>query len=289
MGSYDIKLVCLSYLIAVVAAFITLSHAQHLRDPKGQSKYLWITMGGLTLGAGIWSMHFIGMLAYDFSLTMVSILLAMGTGLIIPVGYWVIDTACKQIRTWIDIGITDLRIGINLSAKQFADPKLATSLDNTVKKYQVPSQCIDLEITESVALDDLDQTINILQRFKQSGYTISMDDFGTGYSSLSSIHLLPIDILKIDRAFIKDIGSNGEHGAMAKTIINMSHNLGLSVIAEGAETDDHIEFLQANHCNEVQGFYYSRPLPADEFVKYYQQYINSEKATVTDNRIASRQ
>ncbi len=211
------------------------------------------------------------------------------TGLIIPMGYWIIETACKQIRTWLDCGVEELRIGINLSAKQFSDPNLSTTLDNAVYKYRLPSHCIDLEITESVALDDLDQTINILQRFKQRGYTISMDDFGTGYSSLSSIHLLPIDILKIDRAFIKDIGRNGEHGAMAKTIINMSHNLNLSVIAEGAENEDHIEFLKANHCNEVQGFYYSRPLSADQFLEYYKQYINNESCIIIPNSIASAQ
>ncbi len=215
--------------------------------------------------------------------------IAEETGLIIPIGYWIIETACKQIRSWIDNNMTDLRIGINLSAKQFNDPELSNKLNSAVEKYGVPSHCIDLEITEGIALHDIDQTINVLQRFKQCGYTISIDDFGTGYSSLSSIHLLPIDILKIDRAFIKDIGHNGEHGTLAKTIINMAHNLNLSVIAEGAETDDHIKFLKEHHCNEVQGFYYSRPLPAEQFFEYCRRYRNNNDRGGKSNQLASGQ
>ncbi|MDH5445075.1 MAG: EAL domain-containing protein [Gammaproteobacteria bacterium] len=211
------------------------------------------------------------------------------TGLIIPVGYWIIDSACQQIKHWLDSGMHKLRVGINLSAKQFGDRELVNKIDQCVAKYNLPSECIDLEITESIALQNIDQTIDSLQIFRQRGYTISMDDFGTGYSSLSSLHLLPIDMLKIDRAFIKDIGPGGENGTMAKTIINMAHNLGLSVIAEGAEEEHHITFLRHNGCNEVQGFYYSRPLPAKEFYDYYTSYIAKTGEPLQNENLAGNQ
>jgi len=197
---------------------------------------------------------------------------AEDTGLIIPIGYWIFDTVCQQLRYWLDSGINNICLGINLSARQFSDHALTHHINEAVGKYNLLGNHIDLEITESIALQDMDRTINILQGFKQRGYTISIDDFGTGYSSLSSIHLLPIDILKIDRAFIKDIGENGRNGTMAKTIINMAHNLNLKVIAEGAEDEHHIKFLRENDCDEVQGYYYSKPLPADEFLKFHQDF-----------------
>lgn len=194
------------------------------------------------------------------------------TGLIIDVGYWIIESACKQIRNWIDNGIEGVRYGINLSARQFRAPDLVEKLTASVKRYELPSEVIDLEITESIAMDDMDETLSILREFKENNFTISMDDFGTGHSSLSYLQKMPIDILKIDRAFIKDIGSNGENGELAKTIIDMGHNLNMAVIAEGAEDENHVKFLTENNCDEVQGFYYSKPLPVDDFYEFVKNY-----------------
>lgn len=201
--------------------------------------------------------------------------IAEETGLIIEVGYWIIESACKQIRTWIDEGITGVRYGINLSARQFRAPDLVEKLTDSVQRHHLPSEVIDLEITESIAMDDMDETLSILQKFKEHDFTISMDDFGTGHSSLSYLQQMPIDILKIDRAFIKDIGSNGENGEIAKTIIDMAHNLNMDVIAEGAEDDHHIRFLLENNCDEVQGFYYSKPLLVNDFFEHVKNYGES--------------
>lgn len=197
------------------------------------------------------------------------------TGVIVPIGYWIIDSACKQIRNWLDTGIEDLRVGINLSARQFVDPNIVRKMDDIIGKYHIPPHLIDVEITESVAMGDMDKALAILHQFKEYGYAISMDDFGTGHSCLSYLKLLPIDILKIDRAFIKDISDNGDNGEIAKTIIDMAHNLNLGVIAEGAETDSHISFLKNHDCDEVQGFYYSKPLSVDAFNQFYAEFGSS--------------
>jgi len=199
------------------------------------------------------------------------------TGLIVDVGYWIIESACKQIKCWVDDGIEDIRYGINLSARQFRDPALVEKLITWVGYYNLSSEVIDLEITESIAMDDMEETLNILRKFKESNFTISMDDFGTGHSSLSYLQQLPIDILKIDRAFIKDICHNGENGEIAKTIIDMAHNLNMGVIAEGAEEEHHIKFLVDNNCDEVQGLYYSKPLPVNEFSEYVKNFDVSGK------------
>ena len=201
--------------------------------------------------------------------------IAEETGLIIEVGYWIIEDACKQIRRWIDDGIEGVRYGINLSARQFRAPDLVEKLTGSVKRHHLPPEVIDLEITESIAMDDMDDTLSILREFKENNFTISMDDFGTGHSSLSYLQQMPIDILKIDRAFIKDIGSNGENGEIAITIIDMAHNLNMDVIAEGAEEESHIKFLTENNCDEVQGFYYSKPLPVKDFSEYVKNYNKS--------------
>ncbi|MDH5570298.1 MAG: EAL domain-containing protein [Gammaproteobacteria bacterium] len=199
------------------------------------------------------------------------------TGLIVELGYWIIEAVCKQINLWESMGMHGLRTGINLSARQFKDKSLISHIDRYVSAYEIPIECIDLEITESIAMDNLDQTLSVLNGFKDLGYTISMDDFGTGYSSLSSLQKMPIDILKIDRAFIKDIRANGENGEIARAILAMGRALNMRTIAEGAESNEHIEFLEANQCDEVQGFYYSPPLKIDKFNEFYAKH-NSDPA-----------
>ena len=190
--------------------------------------------------------------------------LAEETGIIVPIGSWVMETAARQIVFWREKGFGLLRIGINLSAKQFQDKDLAMEVQDVISKTGILPPSLDLEITESSAMNDIGRTISVLNQINEMGVQISMDDFGTGYSSLSYLQQMPLNTLKIDRAFIKDIQSDGTNGEISKVIIAMCHTLGLNVIAEGVETEEHLSFLKKHECNEAQGYLISRPLPAHE-------------------------
>ncbi len=194
--------------------------------------------------------------------------LAEETGLIIPIGEWVLRSACFQAKQWLDMGIK-LRIGVNLSAKQLQLVNLQSLVASVLEESGLPPQQLDLEITESMAIGDYDNTIEVLKSIHELKVLTSMDDFGTGYSSLSYLHKLPLNTLKIDRAFIKDINEQGEHGEIAMTIITLAHSLGLHVIAEGIETRAQYEHLLMNGCDEIQGFYFSKPLSASDFEQLY--------------------
>lgn len=189
------------------------------------------------------------------------------TGLIIKLGSIILHQACKQAKEWQDEGLGNLRVGVNLSPRQFISHDLVAEVNKVLADTHLPPESLDLEITESMAVNNLEVVVNSLTAFKKVGITVSMDDFGTGYSALSMLQKLPLDILKIDRSFIMNIG-NGDNGAIAGAIIAMSHSLGLSVIAEGVETEDQLDFVRGYACNEIQGFYYSPPLPADKFREY---------------------
>ncbi|MDH5191034.1 MAG: EAL domain-containing protein [Gammaproteobacteria bacterium] len=187
------------------------------------------------------------------------------SGLIVPIGQWVLEEACMQIAKWVK-QYGPLSMGINLSARQFVDGDLSRNLDILLKKENLDPQYLDLEITESIVLWDLDETVDMLLQFREKGVSTSMDDFGTGYSSLSYLHKLPIDSLKIDRAFIKDISPEDiNSGAIARAIIAMAHSLGMNVIAEGVETEFQFNFLKKHGCDEIQGFLFSPPVPAEDF------------------------
>ncbi|MDH5573762.1 MAG: GGDEF domain-containing phosphodiesterase, partial [Gammaproteobacteria bacterium] len=190
--------------------------------------------------------------------------LAEETGIIVPIGSWVMETAARQAVLWREQGFGLLRIGINLAAKQFQDKDLAKEVQDVIGKTGILPPSLDLEITESSAMSDVSRTISVLNQIDEMNVQISMDDFGTGYSSLSYLQQMPLHTLKIDRAFIKDIQPNGTKGEIAKVIIAMCHTLGLNVIAEGVETEEHMSFLKKHDCNEAQGYLISRPLPAHE-------------------------
>lgn len=198
------------------------------------------------------------------------------SGMILPIGQWVLETACKQTKKWHDAGF-QLRVGVNLSARQFTQDGLLASVDNALASTGLAPESLELEITESTIMHNFNSAIDILKKFREKGIKISIDDFGTGYSSLSYIHRLPINTLKIDRAFIKDIDANGKNGEIAGAVIAMSHSMGLSVIAEGVETTDHIEFLQQHQCDELQGYFYSKPLPASEFEDFLKNHSSQQK------------
>ncbi|MDQ1362534.1 MAG: hypothetical protein QG652_394 [Pseudomonadota bacterium] len=190
--------------------------------------------------------------------------LAEETGLIRQLGSWVLEEAIRQTGLWAAKGYV-LRVGINLSARQFAQDDLLNQVPALLQAHGLNAKFVDLEITETIAMQDADNSIRKLHQLKELGVNLSMDDFGTGYSSLSYLHQFPLDVLKIDRSFVKDIGRDGNNGAIAKAVIAMAHSMGLEVIAEGVETEMQYAFLNKHGCQMIQGYLISRPLLAEQF------------------------
>lgn len=191
--------------------------------------------------------------------------LAEETGLIIPIGDWVIETACRQLKSWHNQGFSDLAVSVNLSARQFQQENLVDFVAGVLAANDLQAQYLELEVTESAVMRNPEQTIDTLQRLKKLGVHISLDDFGTGYSSLNYLKRFPIDVLKIDQSFVRDITSDPGDAAIANAVISLAHNLKHKVIAEGTETEAQVAFLRRNHCDQIQGYCFSRPLPVEEF------------------------
>jgi len=189
-------------------------------------------------------------------------------GLIIPVGAWVLQAACRQCRAWRDAGYPDLRVSVNLSVKQFHDPALLGDIRNALLDSGLPADALELELTESVLAQDAESTAKLLRELKAIGVHLSIDDFGTGYSSLSYLMHFPIDCLKIDQAFVRDAISNGDHANLTRTIVAMAKSLHMKTVAEGVETEAHRDFLHGLGCDEMQGYFFSRPLQAAQFVDF---------------------
>ena len=188
--------------------------------------------------------------------------LAEDNGLIVPIGEWVLRTACRQTREWQEKGLPALRVGVNVSARQFHQQHLAETVLKILEETSLAPEYLELELTESSIMSNAQATIDVLTSLKAMGVTISIDDFGTGFSSLSYLKRLPIDALKIDRAFIRDVSTDPDDAALVMAIVTLAHNLRLQVVAEGVETDEQLRFLHLLRCDEVQGFRFSRPLPA---------------------------
>lgn len=193
------------------------------------------------------------------------IYLAEENGLIVPIGEWVIQTACRQNKKWQDEGLPPIRMAVNLSGKQFGMQRLDQIISSIILESNMNPKWLELEITESAIMKNAEQNIITLKRFKEMGIALAIDDFGTGYSSLSYLKHFPINRLKIDRSFVRDITENPEDAAIAETIIAMAHALRLNVIAEGVETRAQMELLSFHNCVEMQGYLFSRPVPAEEF------------------------
>lgn len=187
--------------------------------------------------------------------------------LVIPLGAWILKMACEQTKAWLDGGY-DLKVSVNISTIQFQEENLVALVNEILEQTGLPAHNLELEITEGILMHDTGEAIIILELLKKRGVTISMDDFGTGYSSLSYLKRLPIDVLKIDQSFIRNLNPDNEDAAIVRTIIAMAKKLNLKVIAEGAESKEHVDFLIEEKCDQVQGYYYSKPLTADNFIKY---------------------
>lgn len=193
--------------------------------------------------------------------------LAEKNGLINAIGEWVLKTACTQNKRWQDMGYSPIRMAVNLSAAQFKSPQLVSTVERTLKETGLSPKYLELEITETVAIDETNYIIEILDKLKEIGVTLAIDDFGTEYSSLSRLKLLPINRIKIDMHFVQSIEESEKDKAITDIIIKLAKSLGLHVIAEGVETAKQLEFLQMHNCDEVQGFYYYRPMPVDDMEK----------------------
>ena len=193
------------------------------------------------------------------------IALAEEMGLIMPIGAWVLRAACVQTRAWQLAGLGQLRVAVNLSPRQFTQKGLVQSIAAILEECGLDARHLELEVTESMVMSDVDHAITILRDLKQLGVQIAIDDFGTGYSSLSYLRRFPIDVLKIDQSFVSDIALKEDDAAIVRAIISLAHGLRLKVIAEGVETNEQLEFLREHGCDQVQGFLFSRPVPATEF------------------------
>ncbi|MEO8306231.1 MAG: PAS domain S-box protein [Betaproteobacteria bacterium] len=194
--------------------------------------------------------------------------LAEENGLIIPIGEWVLRTACAQNKAWQDSGMSAMTVAVNLSALQLMQPGFVELVARVLDETGLAPRCLNLELTESLMIGSAGPVIAILNRLRALGVTLSMDDFGTGYSNLGYLAHLPLDILKIDRSFVRDLPTHKGAGSVARAIVSMGRGLGIRIVAEGVETIEQAEFLESIGCEQAQGFLYSKPLPADAFAPW---------------------
>jgi diguanylate cyclase (GGDEF)-like protein len=215
------------------------------------------------------------------------ITLAEETGLIIQIGEWALKTACIQNKTWQDKGYQPLRTAVNISGGQFRQQNFVKMVAAILKETGLDPSRLELELTESMAMDDASATAELLLELKAMGVSLSIDDFGTGFSSLSYLKHFPIDRIKIDRSFVRDITSNTDDAAIATTIIAMAHSMNLKVTAEGVEQEEQLDILQSRGCDEIQGFFVTPPLSAEELTCFLNKTMMPDASELTSQLISS--
>ncbi len=189
------------------------------------------------------------------------------SGLIVPIGRWVLREACRQVRVWQEAGLRIVPVAVNISAVEFRHKDFLAGLVLILEETGLPPDCLELELTESILMHDVEASMTTLDALKAMGVKLAIDDFGTGYSSLSYLKRFPIDTLKIDQSFVRDIATDVDDATIVSAVIGMGRNLNHRVIAEGVETHEQFVFLSTRQCPEAQGFLFGRPVAADEFVQ----------------------
>jgi EAL domain-containing protein (putative c-di-GMP-specific phosphodiesterase class I) len=206
--------------------------------------------------------------------------LAEETGLIVPIGLWVLQTACEQVKAWSENPATSgLQVAVNVSARQFRQPDFIEQVQQAIRASGIDPANLKIELTESLVLDNVSDSITKMHALKAIGISLSMDDFGTGYSSLSYLKQLPLDQLKIDQSFVRDLVTDPNDAAIVQAIITMGHAFGLNVIAEGVETEAQHEYLDAHGCHAFQGYLFSRPVPIEQLEVFLKQNMQDHAAT----------
>ncbi|CAM2011492.1 putative bifunctional diguanylate cyclase/phosphodiesterase [Acanthopleuribacter pedis] len=202
------------------------------------------------------------------------------TDLILPIGEWVLREACLFTQDLIQKGLGPLRVSVNLSERQFRARNLVNTVEHILGETGLPAEYLELELTESIFVEDPEQTSKTLQAFGRLGCKVALDDFGTGYSSLSYLKKFPLDTLKIDRAFVMDLTSDSRDAALCSTIISLAHKFNMEVIAEGVETREHLIILRAFQCDEIQGYHFAKPLPPDQFEAFVRRHLAQNETTL---------
>lgn len=191
------------------------------------------------------------------------------TGMILPIGQWVTQKACEQLRAWSELpGFAHLRLAVNISQLQFRQKDFVAQILRAIDQFKINASCLELELTESMLVQNVPDIVEKMTAIRQRGVTFSLDDFGTGYSALAHLKNLPLNQLKIDQSFVREVLNNANDASIVRMVISLGHDLGLSVIAEGVETQEQYAFLSANACEHFQGFLFSRALPIADFNAY---------------------
>jgi EAL domain-containing protein (putative c-di-GMP-specific phosphodiesterase class I) len=205
--------------------------------------------------------------------------IAEESGMIIPIGRWVLEEACRQTREWLDAGLRAVPVAVNISSAEFRSERFLERVRSALNRTGLDPRYLELELTEGVLMHHAESAAHALHELKALGVRIAVDDFGTGYSSLSYLTRFPIDALKLDQSFVRDIGVNPADAIVVKAVISMGRSLKHRVIAEGVETPEQLAFLRGLNCDEGQGYYFSRPLPAPEFAKLLKGAIRQRESS----------
>jgi EAL domain-containing protein (putative c-di-GMP-specific phosphodiesterase class I) len=200
----------------------------------------------------------------------------------------VLETACRQMRIWKDQGLPTLRIGVNISGRQFRDADMAVTVAAAIAETGIDPRCLDLELTESMLMADGEGTLKLLRSLAELGVTLSIDDFGTGYSSLAYLKRFPVNTVKIDRAFVRDLDHDEDGRVIANAIISLAHSLSMKTIAEGVETEVQASLLAKHGCDEIQGYMIGRPLPVAEFANFARNYDASIRSGAASERVGGQ-